>query len=55
MVTDGPSAQYYAGRAQRVREIAKGIRGKGLKEEYEAIADQYERLARLAETGAPRS
>ena len=49
----GLSAQYYFGRAQRVREIAKGIRGKGLKEEYEAIASQYDRLAIQAKTDAP--
>ena len=52
MVIDGPSAQYYAGRAERVREIAKGIRGKGLKEEYEAIAVQYDHLAIQAELDA---
>ncbi len=51
MITDGPSAQYYAGRAQEVRAIAKGIHGKGLKEEYEAIAEQYDRLAIQAESG----
>ena len=50
MTINGPSAEYYAGKAQQVRELAKAAHGKGLREEYEAIAEQYEQLADKAET-----
>ena len=45
MAFDSSRADYLTEKAREVREWASRTRGKILKEEYEAIAMQYEHLA----------
>lgn len=51
MAYDGSRAQYYRDKARQVRELARGVWNAVLKDEYEQIAKEYERLARQAEAG----
>ena len=51
MASDGSRAQYFSEKARQAREIAAGTRNRILRGEYEAIAEQYERLSAQAGSG----
>ncbi len=51
MVFDGSRAEYFIEKARQVRVLAEHTRDKRLKEEYEAIAVQYEHLAAGVRSG----
>lgn len=55
MALDGTRAEYYRTRARQARELAERTRASDLKREYTLIAEQYEKLAQLIESGNLRA
>ncbi len=51
MALDGTRADYYRARARQARDLAERTRVSDLKQEYELIAEQYEKLAHLIDSG----
>jgi hypothetical protein len=51
MALDGTRADYYRAQARQARDMAERTRDTTLKQEYELIAEQYEKLALLIESG----